>query len=66
LSVPIRSGDQTIGVLDVQSPRLRAFDENDVRVMETLADQIAVAIANARLYQEARKVTGALSPDRVP
>jgi PAS domain S-box-containing protein len=69
LSVPIRSGDQTIGVLDVQSPWLNAFDENDVRVMETLADQIAVAIANAQLYkeaQEARKVTGRLNPDRVP
>ncbi len=61
LSVPIRSGDQTIGVLDVQSPRLNAFDENDVKVMETLADQIAVALTNAQLYHEAqaaRKVNG--------
>ncbi len=68
LSVPIRIGDQTVGVLDVQSPELNAFDENDVKVMETLADQIAVAIANARLYeeaQEARKVTGKLNPDHV-
>ena len=68
LSVPIRSGDQTIGVLDIQSPRLNAFDENDVKVMETLADQIAVAIANAQLYreaQEARKVTGTLDPNRM-
>ncbi len=68
LSVPIRSGDRTIGVLDIQSPRRDAFDENDVKVMETLADQIAVAITNAQLYreaQEARKVTGTLSPDAV-
>jgi PAS domain S-box-containing protein len=66
LSVPIRSGDRTIGVLDVQSPKLDAFDDNDVKVMETLADQIAVAMANAQLYQEAqavRKVTGTLNPD---
>jgi PAS domain S-box-containing protein len=55
LSVPIRSGDRTIGVLDIQSPRLNAFDESDVKVMETLADQIAVAIANAQLYKEARE-----------
>ncbi len=66
LSVPIRSGDQTIGVLDIQSPRLNAFDESDVKVMEILADQIAVAIANAQLYTEAQaapKGTGALDPD---
>jgi PAS domain S-box-containing protein len=68
LSVPIRSGDQTIGVLDIQSPQINAFDENDVRVMETLADQIAVAMTNAQLYeeaQEARKVTGKLNSNRV-
>ena len=66
--MPIRVGDQTVGVLDVQSPEANAFDENDVKVMETLADQIAIAMANAQLYeeaQEARKVTGKLNPDRV-
>jgi PAS domain S-box-containing protein len=51
LSVPIRVGEEVVGVLDVQSPQLHAFDDNDVLVMETLADQIAVAIENARLYQ---------------
>jgi PAS domain S-box-containing protein len=69
LSVPIRLGEQTVGVLDVQSPEVGAFDDNDVKVMETLADQIAVAIANAQLYkeaQEARKNTGLLNPNRVP
>jgi PAS domain S-box-containing protein len=68
LSVPIRIGDQTVGVLDVQSPEVSAFDENDVKMMETLADQIAVAMANAQLYeeaQEARRVTGKLNPNRV-
>lgn len=65
LSVPIRIGDRTAGVLDIQSPEIDAFDENDVKVMETLADQIAVAMANAQLYeaaQEARRVTGKLNP----
>jgi two-component system cell cycle sensor histidine kinase/response regulator CckA len=51
LSVPIRVGEEVVGVLDVQSPQLHAFDDNDVLVMETLADQIAVAIENARLYE---------------
>lgn len=55
LSVPMRLGEQTLGVLDVQSPRFNAFDENDVMVMETLADQIAVAIANAQLYEAAQQ-----------
>ena len=51
LSVPIRMGREIVGVLDVQSPQLNAFDENDVMVIETLADQIAVATENARLYE---------------
>jgi len=50
LAVPIRLGEETAGVLDVQSPRVNAFDENDVMTLETLAAQIAVAIENARLY----------------
>jgi PAS domain S-box-containing protein len=51
LSVPIRVGEEVVGVLDIQSPRLNAFDANDVMVMEALAGQIAVAIQNARLYE---------------
>ena len=55
LSVPIRVSEEIVGVLDIQSPRLNAFDENDVMVMETLANQIAVAIVNARLYEQAQQ-----------
>jgi GAF domain-containing protein len=55
LSVPICVGGDTVGVLDVQSPEFDAFDEDDVKVIETLADQIAVAIANARLYEAAQQ-----------
>jgi len=51
LSVPIRLAGEIVGVLDIQSPELNAFDDSDVMVMETLADQVAVAIANSRLYQ---------------
>jgi len=49
LSVPIRVGGEVVGVLDVQSLLLDAFDETDVMVMETLASQLAVAVENARL-----------------
>ena len=54
LAVPLRVGGDVVGVLDVQSPRLNAFDENDVMVMEILADQIATAIHNAQLYEAER------------
>jgi PAS domain S-box-containing protein len=55
LSVPMRVGERTLGVIDVQSPELNAFDDDDVMVIETLADQIAIAIANARLYEAAQQ-----------
>jgi PAS domain S-box-containing protein len=55
LSVPIRMGHNILGVLDVQSPKNDAFDENDVMVMETLAGQIAVALENAHLYQSVQQ-----------
>ena len=51
LSVPIRIGETVVGVLDLQSDHRHAFDQNDILVMETVADQIAVAIENARLYE---------------
>ena len=51
LSVPICKAEDVVGVLDIQSERLGAFNENDVMVMETVADQIAVALENARLYE---------------
>ncbi|MBN2145919.1 MAG: PAS domain S-box protein [Anaerolineales bacterium] len=54
LSVPLKVGERVVGVLDVQSPQLNAFDENDVLVIETLADEIAIAIENARLYEALR------------
>jgi len=38
-------------VLDVQSEELGAFDESDLKTLQTLADQLAVAMENARLYE---------------
>ena len=55
LSIPIRAAEEILGVLDVQSPQLNAFDEDDVMVLETLADQIAVAIENAKSSQSAKR-----------
>jgi len=52
LAIPLKSGDTIIGALDVQSKFRNAFAEDEIRILETMADQIAVAIENARLYQE--------------
>lgn len=50
LDVPLKYHDEVIGVLNVQSQSLNAFGRHDVIALEALADQIAVAIENARLY----------------
>ncbi|MBC7814853.1 MAG: GAF domain-containing protein, partial [Burkholderiales bacterium] len=54
LAVPMVVGDKLIGVLDVQSREANRFTEADARVMTTLADLVAVAVQNARLYQQAQ------------
>lgn len=51
LAVPLRVGDQVVGVLDVQSDQVEDFDADDLFVMRTLADQIAVAIDSANTYR---------------
>ncbi len=52
LSVPIGIGGQVIGILEVEANVPNAFDENDQATLEIMADQIAIAIENARLYEE--------------
>jgi len=56
LTVPMKTKGFTIGVLDVQSRRLGAFDESDLAVLQALANQTAIAIENARLYEQAQQV----------
>jgi signal transduction histidine kinase len=55
LTVPITVKGQVIGVLDVQSDRLNAFDETDVTVLQSVAHQAGAAIENARLYEQAQQ-----------
>lgn len=55
LAVPIAQGEDVIGVLDIRNLELGAFSQQDVEAMEALADQLAVAIVNARLYEETRR-----------
>ncbi len=56
LAVPMTVADRLIGVLDVQSKEVNRFSEADMWVMATMADLIAVAIQNARLYQQAQEL----------
>lgn len=55
LAVPLRVGDRILGVLDVQSNACNAFDSTEVKTLQILGDQIAIAIENARLFQETRQ-----------
>jgi signal transduction histidine kinase len=52
LTVPIKMGDQVLGVFDVQSDAVGALDKEDQLVLEGLCGQIAVAIESTRLRQE--------------
>ncbi|MDP9372064.1 MAG: GAF domain-containing protein, partial [Chloroflexota bacterium] len=51
LALPIILGDRLLGVLSVESDRADAFDDDDVATLQTLADGVAVAIDNARLFE---------------
>jgi nitrate/nitrite-specific signal transduction histidine kinase len=55
-TIPIKIRGSVIGVLDAQSDRLNAFDQRDILILESLANQAGVAIENARLYQQARRM----------
>jgi len=52
LALPIIDNDVIIGALDVQSTRRDAFSPTDIQALEIMANQIAVAIRNARLFEE--------------
>jgi nitrate/nitrite-specific signal transduction histidine kinase len=56
LAVPVKLGNNVIGVLDIESTDVDAFGEADLYTAQTLADQLAVAIDNARLYDETRQM----------
>jgi len=51
----VQANGEIIGVLDIQSKISNAFYQEDIEILTTLADQVSVAIANARLYEETQK-----------
>ncbi len=80
LAVPLIYKGQVIGVIDLEHTRVNYYNEDHVRTLSTLAAQVAISIANARLYQRiheeeqrmerdldmARKVQLRLMPSRPP
>jgi GAF domain-containing protein/HAMP domain-containing protein len=52
MALPLKVENRMIGVLDVQSDQPQAFDENDIAIMQILADQLATAIERTRLLQQ--------------
>lgn len=61
MALPLKARGDTIGALDVQSQEAGAFSAEDVAVLQTLADQVAIAISNLRLFEQAQ---GALKAER--
>ncbi len=55
LALPLISRGEILGALTIQSAQEAAFSQEDIAVLQTMADQLANAIANARLYEQAQK-----------
>jgi GAF domain-containing protein len=56
LGVPLLAADTVVGVMTIQSyDQENCYDEQDLALFSTIASQVAVAISNARLYQETRR-----------
>ena len=55
LAIPVKHGDRVLGVMDMQATEPNAFDAADLEALGVLADQLAVALENARLYEETNR-----------
>jgi GAF domain-containing protein len=56
LGVPILTGDRVIGVIAVQSYKKNTYGQDDVRLLQTLASSMSVALENARLFDETQRL----------
>lgn len=54
MALPLLTQNDVLGVLDIQSTEKQAFTQQDIEIFQTLANQIALAIQNARLIEEAQ------------
>ena len=58
LGVPIIAGDRVIGVIALESPKQNVYTESDERLLSTLASSMGVALENARLFAETKRLLG--------
>ena len=58
MALPLISKNVIVGALDVQSTEIGAFTDEDVQMLSLLADQVSLAIENARLFGETRRALG--------
>ncbi len=56
MAVPMLIGDRVIGVLDVQGREVNRFTDRDQQILSTLAAQVAIAVQNARLFDETARL----------
>ncbi len=59
--LPLRNGNEVIGVLDVESDGTRTIDDDDIILLKTLADQTSVALTNARRFQALQRQSAELN-----
>jgi len=52
--IPLRVGERKIGAIDIQSRELNAFSQDDVSVLQSMADQVAIALDNAASYERSQ------------
>jgi GAF domain-containing protein len=55
LALPLKSGDEVIGVLDIQSVNLHDFTEEEISTLSILADQVGIALQNSLLFEESQR-----------
>ena len=64
LAVPMRRGERVLGVLEATSDQLNAFNNDDTLLAKSLAEAIALALDNARLYAETNRYTEVIAEER--
>lgn len=57
MALPLKIEDRIVGVLDIQSDKVNAFDQNSISFMQIVTDQISVAIERINLLQESQQKT---------
>ena len=55
MALPLNACGETLGVLDIQSTEANVFSEEDIPTLQVLADQLAIAVQNARLLRDSQE-----------